>query len=249
MKKKKHRIIRIILYSIIGVVAVSAVAITVCISLALQDNIGDKYTMTESDDGFLTTVLKGAFFGTETDVPELQINTYLNEKLCGDNKALKNIRVRFHKDAPCEIYARFVYKDIWFAIQAKAETKVNERDGMTSVRLSDVKLGELPIGQFVLNYVLNEVASKSDLLEYENEVLYIKSCLEYDFSSLTFTLQLEQLDPFDGGVKCRSNSMSAELFSALKKYILSDKGKELYHKIIGETAGNIADIVLPFIIR
>lgn len=231
--KKRSAAKRTIISLTAAVLAIVLIFSSICLSLAFQDNIRDKYTMTETDDGFLITVLKGAVFGKTFESPEIEINTYINQKFCGDTKLLRNVRVFFHKDAPVEIYGKLHLLGHDLAVQASGDFTLDSSEGVVILGLHDVKLGELKIHSIVINSILSGFADKTENVEFRDGKLYIKTRYEYHLGDYTLTLRLEQLNAEDGKAVCKTNSLTLEVLRIVKDFIFSDKGKEFFEKIFG----------------
>lgn len=237
----------VILLAVLGVVlAIGATYVTVCTILARQDHIKDKYTLTETDDSFLWSALKASLTGAVFDATEAQINTYLYSTFCGEDKPLKNVRVYFHAQEPCEIYARIHYRNYDFALSAQAETTFDSQEGIVGVRFQHIKLGEwsVPIGR--VRSILRDFADKYDLFTFEEDVLYVRTRYVYDFGDFGFQLRLEEFSPQEGYLRCRTNSLSRELLTALKDYLLSDNGQELFTRLFGKRTNALKNFVLEY---
>ena len=214
----------------------------VCTVLAVTDNNKDKYTLSETDDTFLMSALKGAVWGEDFDVSETQINTYLNDKLCDEeNGVLKNVRLYFHDDDDTEIYARIHYMNSDFSAYAKAQIQLDRNSGTAVVRLYSARLGELPIPDFVLQMVTEHIAKDNKYVRYSNGVLNVKTEYFYDFDTFTITLRLEKFQPRDGHLICKTNSLSYELVAALKDYCLSEEGQHMLKEIFGSALSDLKE--------
>ena len=108
-------------------------------TLITTDNCADKYTLRETDDTFLETILKGAAFGEEFELTDTQVNTYVNQKYCGvkNDTGAENIMIYFHKDAPTEIYARIMYRGLEMSARAEAEIGIDRNTSIISVKLKN----------------------------------------------------------------------------------------------------------------
>ncbi len=243
-KKKGASWGKVLLIAVGSLILAGAVFVTVCIVLAQQDNIKDKYTLTQTDDTFRWSALKAALKGSAFNATETQINTYLYQTFCGEDKVLKHVRVYFHQEKSCEIYAKLHYPKGDFALSARAETTFNSTEGIVGVRFHDVKLGELPIPSFIVSAILSDFAKKYDLTTFSDEVLYVRTRYEYDFGDFAFHLRLEEFSPQEGTLLCRTNSLSRELLMALKDYLLSDSGQELFTRLFGKTTNYLKNFVL-----
>lgn len=242
MKKRKGLKVFVIL--LICLAAATAIFSGVCVVLANQDHIQDKYTLTDKNDGFLWTVLKSALTGSEFDASEAEVNTYLNKTFCTEGQLLKNVRVYFHQEKPCEIYARINYHGHDRALSAFAEISFDKEQGVAGVKIHDVKIGELPVIQLAVDNILSDFAGKHALTEYRDGILYVRTHYEYSFGDFNFQLQLEELAPEQGSIRCKTNSMSAELLKGVVAYLRSDSGQELFKKLFGETANRLKDFAV-----
>ncbi len=241
MAKRKRLATRIVLVTIAVILAGVMTFGGVCLYLINQDNISDKYTLTEEDDSFLVTLLKNALTGSEFELTEAQINTYLFKSLCSENKFLRRVRVYFHKDGPSEIYARIFNMDREQALSAKAQIELIPERGVTAVRVSDVKLGELHVHKPVIDSLLRDFAKSSLLVDYYDDVLYIKTEYTYEGKNFSLSLRLERFDPDDGFVHCKTNSLTREVISAVKDYLLSEEGREQIKGYIGDKLSDLKD--------
>ena len=178
VRKKRFSALKIIIAAVVFLVLLAATFFAVCFSLAIQDNIKDKYTMTETDDSFMNTALKNAITGSSFEVSEVQLNTYINKKFCGEKEFLRKVRVYFHKDEPIEIYGLIHNWNRDFAISARAETRLDKEKGIVAVKLSDVKLGELRIHDIVLHTILRDFADKNKYVTFSEGTLYVQSNYE-----------------------------------------------------------------------
>lgn len=236
-------------------VALGAVLLAVGIYFAVyttlirQDNIRDKYTLTERDDSFLWSALKASLKGDTFDATEAQINTYLDTAFCGEDKFLKNVRVYFHAQEPCEIYARIHYNGQDLALSAWADMTFDSTEGVVGIQCRQVKLGEWPVPSWRVENILRDTADKYELMTFEEGILYVRTRYEYHFGDVSFHLRLEEFSPQEGFLRCRTNSLSRELLSALKDYLLSDDGQELFTRLFGERTNRLKNFVLRYFFR
>ncbi len=246
-KKKRFLALKIIIAAVVFLVLLASTFFAVCFSMAIQDNISDKYTMTETDDSFMNVALRHAIIGTEFNVSDVQLNTYINKKFCGEDKFLRKIRVFFYKDKPIEIYGQIHNWNRDFAISARAETSLDSENGVVEVELSDVKLGELPIHDIVLHTILRDFADKNDYVTFSGGKLYVQSDYAYEFDDLKINLKLEKFEPKDGKIHCKTNSLSKEVVNTLKEYVKSGKAgeklKDMFNDLFGELVDKIKDKV------
>lgn len=252
-KKKRFLALKIIIAAVGFLVLLAVTFFTVCYSLAIQDNIEDKYTMTETDDSFMMTVLGNAIVGREFNVSEVELNTYINKKFCGEDQLLRKVRLYFHKDKPIEIYGRIHNWNRDFAVSACAETSLDSENGVVAVKISDAKLGELRIHDIVLHTILKDLADKNDYVTFSGDTLYVQSDYSYEFDDLKFSLKLEKFEPKDGIIRCKTNSVSQDAVKSLREYWLSGKAKgklkDLFNKIFEEFLDDIKEKASEFIER
>lgn len=237
---KKKSLGKLVIFSVLFIVILVMAALTVCAALALKDN-KDKYTLAKTDDSFLDTALKNALTGSEFHITEDQLNTYLNNKYCSDTdeNSLKNIRIYFHSDDDIELYAGIRHWNHDFSLYAKAKTELNPVTGIASVQIYNAKIGELSIPDFILNKIITNFADNQKYVTFENNILYIQTLYQYEFETFTITLNLEKFEPKDGGVNCKTNSLTIEALKALKDYLFSEKGQAMCKRIFGY---NVSDL-------
>ncbi len=240
----------IVVLAIAGVLLVSGAAyVSVCMTLIQQDHIRDKYTLTETDNRFLWVALKASLLGRSFDATEAQVNTYLYKTFCGEDRPLKNVRVYFHHQEPCEIYARIHYHNRDLALSTQVETTFDSVEGVVGLRFPSVKLGEWNVPSWRVRTIMQEMANKYDLLTFSDDVLYVRTHYEYDFGDFGFHLRLEEFAPQEGTLRCRTNSLSREMLIALKDYLLSDRGQALFAQLFGEGTNALKNLILERLFR
>ena len=246
MKNKKILRIAVIITAVIFIASVSFVG--VCAALALTDNCQDKYTMYETDDSFLDIVLKNAVIGREFTVSETQMNTYLNNKLCGTTpkgeSKIKNLRLYFHSGSDTEIYAKIKFLNHDFAVYSKMSINLDSKTGIAAVRFYDTKLGELSVPDSVKDKILINTAEDNDLMEFRDGILYVQTKYIYEFKNCSITLNLEKFEPTDSGIKCKTNNLTLEALKALKDYFLSADGQALCKKLFGYNLYDLKDSII-----
>ena len=244
MTKRKKLVLKIALVIAAVILAGILTFGGICLYLMDQDNISDKYTITERDDSFLGTILKGAVMGSEFELTEAQVNTYLDNTFCAEDKPLRKIRVCFYRDMPAEVYARIFYMNRERAFYARIQLGLIPEKGVTAVRFSDVKIGELKIHSHVIDSLLNDFAKSTPLAEFKDGVLYIKTEYSYEGRNFSLTIKLEKLEPSGGTVLCKTNSLTHEVIYAVKDYLLSEDGQEFFKNIFGEKINDIKNLLL-----
>ena len=251
MVKKKHHIGYIIVAVFLVIIIGIAIWLCRCLTLAFQDDYKDKYTLSETDDTLVLTMLKGSVFGNDFQITEVQFNTYINEKLCSDNNnddnGIENIAVYFHEDSPAEIYAKIklygyefgFYSDVTFTLDTSTDT-------ITAI-LSNAKLGNLDIPDNLLAKALSKALENKNDISVSETAVSCKASYEYEIKNQTITLILEELIPHEGYISCRTNSLSQETINALKDYITSDEGKQELAEFFKNSVGEIKDNITSWI--
>ena len=248
MAKGIHKRWWVVLLAVIGVLAVGgAIYVAVCTALVRQDNIREKYTLTETDDSFLWSALKASLTGAAFDATEAQVNTYLYRTFCGADKPMENVRVYFHQQEPCEIYAKIHYHNQAYALSALVETTFDSSESVVGVSVKEVKLGEWPVPSWRVSGILQDFADHYEQMHYTDGVLFVSCRYTYDFKDFGFRLQLEEFTPQEGYLRCRTNSLSKELLNALKDYLLSDNGQDLFTRLFGERTNALKNLVLQYL--
>ena len=233
MKKKRSAAQKIII-SVTALILISVLIFgSICITLAMRDNIRDKYTLTEKDDGFLYTVLGGAVLGRQFETSEAEINTYINDKFCGESKLLRNLMVYFRKDEPVQIYGRLHFLEHDLAFQAEGDFSLDSTEGIIVISLKNVMLGELKLHDLVINSILSGFADKTKNVDFRDGKLYLKTRYEYQLGDYSLTLRLEQLSAGDGKAICKTNSLTLEVLGIVKDFLFSEQGKEFFKRIFG----------------
>ena len=234
MMNKKRSAAKKVILSITAVLLAGVMIFgSYCLTLAFRDNIKDKYTMTETDDGFLFTVLKGAVFGKNFEASETEINTYINKKFCGGTKLLQNVRIYLQKDKPVELYGRIRLLGHDLAVQAVCDLTLDNSEGVVVLSLDEVKIGDLRIHDIVKNSILSGFADKNENVDFKDGRLYIKTRYEYHLGDYTLTLRLDRLSADDGKAVCKTNSLTLEVLRVVTEFIFSDDGKEFFKRIFG----------------
>lgn len=228
------------------------VFLSVCLSLALIDNNESKYTLDKTDDSFLLSVLKGSFLGNEFNVTEEQLNTFLNKKFCqpekpGSENMLKNLRLYFHEDMPAEIYAKIHYLNLDFSFYARADIRMEDNSGIAVVRISDVKIGELPVPDFIIQNMLSDFAGSKSFVAFTDGALLVQTFYDYSFDTFGFSLHLERFEMHDGSVTCKTNNLTFEILKALKDYLMSERGQELSRKLFGHTLNELKNGAIDYL--
>lgn len=216
-----------------------------------QDNIEDKYTLTDPDEGITLTVIKGSLFGKEFEVSEKQFNTYINKKFCtvsdGKNSGVDHIMVYFNDDGTCEIYGHAFHKGFSFAMNCKATFEVNEDDSKVRIKVYDAYIGELSLSDNILNDVLERILSDSKKVNYiEGEDANVEFTAEYNIdipNTSGIYIGVENAYAKNGALVCRTNSLTGEALKVGLEYVSSKEGREAISEFIGDVKDNVKDKV------
>lgn len=215
---------------ILALLIICGIVVWRILSLAATDNIADKYTLTETEDGFMKTVFKGAVFGDEFELSEAMVNTFINEKYCTpfseNGSGIENIRVYFKSGEDTEIYARIYRGGKEYAISAKAAVYSTGGNGAFEIRLHDVRIGELGISDSILGRILPLLIDDTSLYTVTENRIAVYTYYKYDIKNTSIELYLDSFTPQEGYVLCRTNSLTDEALSAAKEYLGSDEFKE-----------------------
>ncbi len=223
--------------SVIGIIFLIAIIVCIiwlchCITLAFQDDYKDKYTLSDPDNTLMTTVVKSAIFGSEFEITDKQLNTYIDEKLNKQNSSndysLEKMAIYFHKDLPSELYARIKLYGYTFGFYSNVNLSLNTETQTLTVKLSNAKLGNLSISDNILSFVLSKAVIGNDYIKSEGTEISIRFVYEFEISDSIISLYCEELTPNNGYAVCRTNSLTEEAIAALSGYINSSKGQEIF---------------------
>lgn len=231
MTKRKHGVGFFIGMGFLVLFIALIIWLLCCLTLIFKDDYSDKYMLDKTDDTLITDVFTAALFGSDFDVTEEQLNTYINKNYCSadsaDNNALKHIRIYFHKDQPSEIYAQIRLYSYELAFYTRAEFSFNSTDNMLNIKLSNSKLGELPVPDFILSKVISRTFENKENISVSGTTISAKATYNYDIADdYTLTVFLTKFVPQNGYASCRTNSLTDEALSLLKKYLKSSEGKK-----------------------
>ena len=242
--KKKRIIIGIIIF-IISLIMILGVTALIFYTLITTDNCADKYTLRETDDTFLETILKGAAFGEEFELTDTQVNTYVNQKYCGvkNDTGAENIMIYFHKDAPTEIYARIMYRGLEMSARAEAEIGIDRNTSIISVKLKNAYLGELKLSDASLSRILNRLYGNSSFIEVDGTALKVTACYTFKIKNIDIHVYLKEFSPADEAIHCRSNSLTGEAVRAAAEYFLSDEGRQKLSDIYNGIKDKFSSII------
>lgn len=231
MAVKKHRtgyfIGLVFLVILVGII----IWICYCISLAFHDDYKDKYSITETDDTLIISLIKASAFGKEVDLTESQINTYINQKICSENGKIKNAVIYLHESEPSELYAKIELFGYDFGFYSKVSVNLDTSTDILYAIFSGAKLGRLDIPDKILAKSLSEVLKDKDNITVDGTTISIKSSYQYDMKSTDISITLEEFTCHEGYTTCRTNNLSLEALNALKEYIKSEEGQEQLKEI------------------
>lgn len=211
------------------------------LTLALTDNISDKYTFSNhgSSFDFMFTVLKGAALGKEFHIEEDEFNDYINRKYtspaASDGSGVDKVHILFNKAEPSQIYAHAFIHSTGIAIKANAEFSLDSSTSRFSITLSDAWVGELKIPDFILSAVLRSVLSENKDITVSGTTISAHASYNIEISESSLNVRLMELTVGNQEISCRTNSLAGEALRALTEYLLSKEGgehiKNLWDKI------------------
>ncbi len=250
MRKKKSGPARVMLSIIALLLAAGIVCSAVIVYLATQDNIEDKYTLTQRDEGIAMEILKGGALGKEFELSQDMINTFANDKLCRNpevsSTCLEKIMVYFNEDAPVEIYAHVYYKGNPLAVRCKAIYDIDESTSEVSAKIYDAYVGELKLPDNILDLLLQKVFENNEHIHCINSAGHnISFHAEYTFdirNTAGITVSLLSAESKDGAVVCRTNNITGEALKAAVEYITSKEGSEAVKKLFGKITDKLGKI-------
>ena len=227
--KKKHTRVILIIVSVVVLLLIAAAAILR--SLALTDHEQEYYTLTEQSDTFLTTMLKGTAFGKEFTISETEFNTYINKRYCrkpedGWSDGIDHLRVYFHKDRPCEVYAHVFYDDLQFSVHSLVSFQLGSISHTMKLKFTDAYIGQLKIDENITGLILNKLFSRHSFATPERNTLLVKAEYSYELKNTSIDMELLDFEPEENAIRCRTNSLTGEAMKAFKEYITSEEGKE-----------------------
>ena len=214
-----------------------------------QDNIKDKYTLTDPDDGITLTIVKGSLFGNEFEISEKQFNTYINKKFCtvsdGKNSGVDHIMVYFNDDGTCEMYGHAFHKGFSFAMNCKAKFSVDENTSSVRINVYDAYVGELHLSDSVLNDVLDRILSESTRVNYiGGGDANVEFKAEYNIeipNTSGINIGVKEAYAKDGALMCRTNSLAGETLKAGIEYVTSKEGREAIAGLVDNAKNKIKD--------
>ncbi len=250
MTKKKLSAGKVLLLLLLLLVIGALITAGICYFLASQDNIKDKYTLTDREENIEFTMLKGSAFGKEFEVSENMINTFINDKFCkeitGSSSGFDHLMLYLHEDAPTEVYAHAYYKGIPMALRCKAWFDTDSTTNSLNARVFDAYIGELKIPDSILNQILEKLLEKNEHVHYiKNSQYNVSITAEYKIdipNTKGITIGLKDVTIKDSKADFRTNSLTGEALRASIEYISSKEGRETVKNIIDGIGNKIKDV-------
>ena len=250
MSRKKRGPLRVILSAVALLIAAAVIFAAIAAYLALQDNIEDKYTLTQRDEGIAMEILKGGAVGKEFELSQDMINTFANDKLCkepdGSSSCLDKLMVYFSEDAPAEIYAHVYYKGHPLAVRCKAMYDIDESTSEVSAKIYDAYVGELKLHDTILDLLLQKIFENNEHIHCINSGgNNISFHADYTFdirNTNGITVRLLSAETKDGAVLCRTNNITGEALKAAVEYITSEEGSEAVKGLFGKIGDKLGEL-------
>ncbi len=219
------------------------IALCVCRSLILTDNIQNRYTLTKKEDSFYKTILIGAAAGNEFTLSEAELNTYINKKYCTPFKngksGVENLMIYLSKDKPAKLFARIYTHDEYIAVRSDVYFSIDSETSVVTAELHSAYAGEFKISDRILSKILYSVFKDNEKVTVDGTSLSVKAKYTYEIKSVDFDIYLTEFEADDGELKCRTNSLTKEVLYCVIDYLTSEEGK----RELGELYGNIKDKV------
>lgn len=227
--KKKHKVLKIVIITLVVLIALVITFGVICVALAVQDPYKDKYSTTDTvkiDADLVADIAKAAVFGKEYTADDQEVNSYIRKNLDSNlDSKLKDLAIYFHDGNKAEIYGR-VHLDISslnykgdFGFYCASEFNLNKEDKILEIKLSNAKLGMLPIHDSILEKVIADTLK--DKIQCKNTVIYLPISLETEIEGVDIKVALEEFCPNEGSVSLKSNKILADTLDSA-----TDKAKE-----------------------
>lgn len=227
ISKKKHKTGKTILITVIVLIFLAAAAAVTCTALALQDPYNDKYSTEDTvivDSTLIADIAKAAVFGKEYVAGDEEVNSYIRKAInAKEDSKLKDLAIYFHKDKYAEVYGR-LNLDINgfnsdFAFSSEADFSINSKQKMLDIKLSNAKLGMLPIPDFALENILDKTLK--DKVTLNKTTISLPVSFESEVEGIEIKLNLEEFSPNEKSVTIKSNKVLADTLDSA-----TDKAKE-----------------------
>lgn len=217
MKKKRFRALKITLIVLLVIVTLFLIFASVCVTLAFQDNYTEKYTLTDTSISvdISLEIAKAALKGESADIADRDINAYLSAALDlpksnGEN-SLNHLAIHNTSDG-AGIYFQITHNKYNFAVFVKTSISLNTEKQRIEAVVRDMKIGELPIPNFMIANILNSTLSQYDFLSVDGNTIFFPSVFTYESAELV----IEEFHTNDGGVTVKTNPLEDEAWKLLK---------------------------------
>lgn len=241
--KKKHKFLKITIIFIITLIVLTTVFAVTCVALAVQDPYTEKYSTVDTvavDSTLVADVAKAAAFGKEYIAQDEEINSYIRKVLnSSEESQLKDIAIYFHEDTPSEVYGRIhlntngIDKD--FAFYSEAAFSIDQDNKILGIKLSNAKIGMLPIPEAIFADILQK--SISDKVELDGTTIYMPIAFEGEVEGIDLHISLKEFTPKEQYVIIKSNKVLADTLDSA-----TDKAKEWIAEHRDELSGYDEDI-------
>lgn len=243
---KKFRLLRTVSITISLLILAAVIFIFIIINLALTDSYTEKYAQAPYDDTLVATAIKSAISGKKFFLTDDQINTYLNQKFIMQNKddgtGIEKLRVYNHKNFT-EVYAKIKYLGYSTGAFCKIKMEYNIGTRIITAEIYDVYLGELAIPEHIFKKLLPELIH-SDKIQINENTLSITASKDYQLDEYSMNLHAASFLPDEGGISCKTNSLTSETLTILRKYCLSEKGRQKFKEVFSIDIDQIKDMIL-----
>lgn len=234
----KNRALKIMLWVLLGIVGILVVTAIVCTTLAFQDNYADKYTIenTSNTISISDTLVKAAWKGEETTIPDEDINqwlfTFLNLPKSTSNATLNHLAIHNSTDF-ANMYFQITYKGSNFAICSKIKFSVDTEKEKIYAEVQDMKIGELGIPHFLIPNILQKVLSSYSFLTIDGNTISFNSYFKYN----SIDIKILELNSVSGGLHIKTNALKQEAIEYIEEKVTetiedwTDQAKEKIDEI------------------
>ena len=197
----------------------STIFLLYCTTMVFRDQYPDKYTLDKTDHTLTFDTVKAAVSGSEFQLSNEQINTFLNEKITvrsDSENGIEKIRIYLHNDDNSEVYAKLRYRNYSFAFYA--QISITTAGSNMKINLSNARLGELAVPDFVVSYALGKIFENHPIIKTDDTAITLDLSIDYTISENNIIhLSLRHFESCEGYAKCRTNNLTLQALKALVK--------------------------------
>ena len=208
-KKQRHILRNSIIVLCILLVIVGAFFIWAVVAASSTANLSKLDAV--PDNALFESLCKSVLYGEEQEITNNELNSFLaytfeeyekhhkinqQENIKTPKVSIESIAIYFHKETPCEVYAKMVYSDRVLIFSALADIRLDSANNAFSLEISDAKIGDLPVpSEWILSYLFQNEAvnSYTDKLSLSGTTVTAPSYIEQEFLGQTLTFKIKSL--------------------------------------------------------